>query len=474
MSKPILRAQPKFQMAESKVRPAVLSFFRAIAPAYLRVALRFRSIRVPRSDTAVEALRSFQEGKSRLLIVFRHPYGDEPQLLASVIARVFPAAARRAGKALRGTTHAHFVHGYEVPLWSGAAIRWILPRAGAVPVYHVKFDSASVSRLRSLMLDGPYPLALAPEGQVSYSSETLPRLENGFAHIALWCADDLAKAKRTEQVLVLPLSVHHRYGRDAKKALGRLLSTMEKDCALDQPKGLSSYQRLTRIARAIVAEAELFYRELEETAPRNAEKQKAALTNHADAEPDSPEDLNRRWKTIVESALAAGERALGTKNESDLIQRVYRLRQTGWDRVYRKELPLPGDGKPSPSPLRRSLMDRVTAEAWYAMRHMELADIGFYIDFTALKETDPIELYMESANNYRDLISRLRGGNITDRGNPALKDAVVITGEPLIVKPVSGDRMADRRAAINDLSNDLAQRFLECVDFYRKEYRHGE
>jgi hypothetical protein len=48
-----------------------------------------------------------------------------------------------------------------------------------------------MARITEAMINGRYPLALAPEGQVSYASERLPRLEQGTVRLGLAAADEL-------------------------------------------------------------------------------------------------------------------------------------------------------------------------------------------------------------------------------------------------------------------------------------------
>jgi hypothetical protein len=461
---PISHAQTTVRLAPSRVVEPVVAFFRLVAPAYLRWVLNFRSVELAGAEAGVEAFRDFQAGKTRLLLAFRHPYGDEPQLMAYTFAVAVPRAARRLGRPLAKPAHAHFVHGYEVPLWMGPAVRWLLPRAGAVPVHHVKLDSDGLRRIRALMLDGPYPLALAPEGQVSYRSECVPRLEQGFARIGFWCAEDLAKAGRGEAVTVLPVSVHYRYGRAAPRCLEKLLKLVEARLGSAPAPGADAYARLAAAAAGLVARAEAFYAELDGAPPAQA-VETVALRDAA-AAGCAPGELDRRWAAVVGAALAAGERALRLAPEGDVTRRFYRIRQAGWDRIYR-------GGLAGMSPLERDLADRAAGEAWYAMRHMELADLGFYLDFAELKPADPIERYIETANNYYDLASRLAGGNISDRSNLAAKRAVVAFGRPLELAGRMAAFKADKAGALAAATADLENAYAECVRNYVKEYRHG-
>ena len=457
MSKPVLRARPSVELRDPRVSGALIRTYRSLSPLYLRFALKLRSVRLLGAPLAVEAVRAFQEGGCRLLIAFRHPYGHEPELIASVISRSIPAAARASASPLPKTSHAHFVHGHEVALWSGPLVRWVLPRAGALPVHHVKFDKSGMERIRIHMLDGAYPLALAPEGQVSYTSYSVPRLERGFASIAFRCAEDLEAADRKERVTVLPLSVHFHYGRNAPRTLERALGRLERECGLESGRDASPQARLGSIAEAIIASAEGFYGRRDRTSIR---------TEHGTS-------LNDRWAALLGAALAEGERMLDLPPHGDPTMRLYRLRQAGWDRIYRDDLGARA-GTGAPPPLFRALADRGAGEAWYAMRHMELVDLGSYLDFESLSENDPIDLLIERANNYLDLTSRLRGGNISDRRESALKDAVIVVGEPLEMRERLGEYRASRKTALDAATMDLEKSYLRCIDLFRKEYDHGE
>ena len=453
LAKPISEARPARKLAEARVRQGLVSLFRLISPLYLHALLGFSSVELRHPERLVKAYRDFFDGKTRLLIAFRHPYGDEAQLMGYVIGKLVGKEAARLGVKLRRPPHAHFIHGYEVPLWAGAFERWLLPRVGAVPVYHTKLDTKSIGRIRSLMKDGEYPIALAPEGQVSYSSETIPRLESGAAHICAWCVDDLARAGRDENVVILPISVHHRWGPASEKQLDTLIGTIERQCGIGSPSGASPssasrFDRLSAAADSILAIAERYYTKFNGASlPR--------LGNPSRAE---------RLNDLREAALCAAERAFSLKPDGDAIRRVYKIRQAGWDRIFRADI----ENLDSLPLLERSLADRVAGEAWYASRHMELVDLAYYLDFERLKPDDPLELFIETAQNYYDLIARLEGGNISSRIGIRKKKATVIVGEPIPATERLSAFGQNRKAAIESLTRDLKAAYTNCIEEYKK------
>jgi hypothetical protein len=468
VAKPIAAARSPRSLAEPSLKPGVIAFFRHISSLYLHGLLGFRSVEIRHAERLVEAYRAFFSGEARLIIAFRHPYGDEAQLMAYVIGRLLAGEAAARGVRYPRAPHAHFVHGYEVPLWGGPFERWLLPRAGAVPVHHTLLERKSIERIRALMRDGDFPLALAPEGQVSYTSEGLPRLEPGAARICAWCAEDLAAAGRTERVVILPLSVHHRWDAGSEAALDRLIGRIEKRCgaatggaratdggsgeAGGGAKNVVRFKRLDAIADAALEAAEKHYVRYCGLAPPEPGASRAA-----------------RLAALREAALDTAERALRLAPEGDAIARVYRIRHACWDRIYRADLP---DLKALPS-LARSLADRAAGEAWYASRHMELVDLAFYLDFDRLKETDPLPLFIETAQNYYDLVSRLEGGNISNRVSLRRRDAEVIVGEPLDAGASLSAAGEGRKEAVARLSARLEKAYLDCIQEFQEERQHG-
>ena len=461
--RPIVAARKAVLPEEPRTSRVLLSVLGVAAPVYNRFALKLRSLSMIGSERAVSAYEDFQKGKSRLIVAFRHAYGDEPQLTAQTLLSVLPREAKRLGRELPRPTHAHFVHGYEVPLWGGAAIRWLLPRFGAVPVHHAKLDSPSLKRIRGLMTSGSYPLALAPEGQTSYASRSVPRLERGFAHIALWALADLQALGRNETVTVLPLSFHYRYGKEGAKALDRVLSGIESvlgDSAPGVPsaKAAGPVDRLRRAAEALLRSAEGYYEAFHREDHRRAEPIPLGF-------PAAAGGLNERWARVVDAALRAGEGALGLKAEGDAIERTYRIRHACWDRIYGKT--------EEATPLKAALDDRTAGEAWFAMRHMELADLGFYLDFDGISADYGTDFLIEGALNFLDAASRLMGGNFSARPVAARRDAVVVAGEPVDMGALASEHGGDRRATAEAALAALNDRYRHCVEEYDRRFPNG-
>lgn len=457
----------------------MLALLRALGPLYVKAALGVESLELRGAERLVNAWRHFQDGRARLFLAFRHPYGDEPQLFSYLFDLIVPREARRLGSALPRRTHARFVHGYEVPLWSGFLVRWLLPRIGAVPVYHARYDSASVTRIRTIAKEDDYPLALAPEGQVSYRSETLPRMENGTARIAFWCAEDLERAGRPKPVLVLPLSVHYRHDESGIGKIERLVAGLERRCGIapspSAPAAIPARRadlkkRLVVLDLALLGLAETMYG-LRPAAGSTTAGLRAAASPTRDA----------RLAALISAALERAESMLGIdgagagyggagartghSGATDTVTRLYRVRQEGWDRIY------PDRDLDTMTPLERRLADRCAGEAWYAMRHMETVDLACYLDSDYMEgrpgEDGPsFDRLVECAYSLADLASRLVGGDISDRPNLLRKRAVVMAAEPIDVSARLPDYRRNRKAAVEAVTAAIAGAYEGCIQGY--------
>jgi hypothetical protein len=432
------------------------------------VALRLDGLELRGAKQLVDAWREFQEGRARLILAFRHPYGDEAQLFSYLFDVALPREARRLGTPLPRRTHARFVHGYEVPLWSGPLVRWLLPRVGAVPVHHARLDSKGIARIREIAREGDFPLALAPEGQVSYRSQTLPRMEDGTAHFAFWCAEDLARAGRSMPVLVLPLSVHYSHDESRIGRIEALVADLERRCGIAAPNGRPPGEASSRRAalKARLAALDLALLGLAESLYGLRAAAGAAAAS-------SPLSRDTRLAAVIEAALTRAEAMLGIGNgdagaspaRRDTIERVYRIRQEGWDRIY------PECDLDAMHPLERELADRRAGEAWYAMRHMETVDLAWYLDSAYLEgrigDNGPtFDRLVECACSLADMASRLVGGDISNRPVPLRKSATVIAAEPIDVGPRLPGYRRDRKAAVRAVTEEIASAFRSCVAEY--------
>ncbi|UCF99009.1 MAG: hypothetical protein JSV89_05590 [Spirochaetaceae bacterium] len=103
-------------------------------------------------------------------------------------------------------------------LWVYTLMRLICPtylrfvegisRIGGIAVMNRRNDTESMRTIRRQLSDGPFPVALAPEGQVSYHNHLLGPIEGGTARLAVWCLEDLEHQGRNEEILIVPVACH--------------------------------------------------------------------------------------------------------------------------------------------------------------------------------------------------------------------------------------------------------------------------
>ncbi len=315
-----------------------------------------------------------------------------------------------------------------------------------------------------------------PRGRLPTRANACPRIENGAARLGFWCAEELARSGRRERVEILPVSVHHRYFPESRRSLAALVRKLEIRVGLD-PTGASDPATLARVRDRILDLAEAFYRGECVALPLAAAGAAAAstATGNAASLGSAPTDLSalpapgERVEALVQAGLSVSERILGLrKGSGDAIERMYRVRGACWKAIFREDW---SEGAPS-SPLARALADRKTGEAWYAMRHMELCDLAWYlVDAAEPPPTGaPFHLVVEYAQNLYDLASRLSGGAISDRLAVRPRKAVLVFGKPIeLASKLAGFR-ADHRAATQNATAELASAYLECIRKVRDDF----
>lgn len=464
VAKPITAARTRHKLVPSRVSGPIIRFGRFLIPIYLRHILHFYGYTFHHPELIIEALRSFQDRQTRLIVAFRHAYGDEPQLLFHVFDNLLPRWAKNNHCALPRNPHLRMIHDYAVPLWGDALIRFVLPRSGALPIYHVKFDPSGLKQIRTILADDSCPLGLAPEGQISYHSETLPRIERGTVRMGFWCALDLAKAERSEKVQILPLSIHYQYDiRDLNKVY-RALDRLEQTCQ-KRPDHRQTPVKLKKTSEksALFADLKKRVEIIGAWLLDLAENYYATTYAYQVAKPVLGEQ--QRWANLQMKALEVAEQLLGlAPRDADVVQRVYRIRQEGWDRIY------PVTPVDHLSPLETALADRRAGEAWYAMRHMEFVDLMSYHDHEYLhNETINFDRIVEAIINLQDLAARLMGGNITNRPNVIRKRAVIVSAPCLDLTDRLPDYRKDSRQATREATEELNKSFKNCIE----EYLHG-
>jgi len=439
---PIITAFPDVKIPPPRISKLFIFLVSILCKPYLSL-LGISKIILSGEKIVFDVFQRALSKKSRCIIAFRHPDGREPQFLGWFFLFKLKALAAKNKVRFDLRPHAIFVYGYEVVRWGGALARIFMPNLGAIPIHHTKIDSKGMERIYSAIVDGPYPLALAPEGQVSYSADTLPRMEHGIIRIGFQAASRLANKNPDCPLEILPLSIHYRYGRAGKTAMYKLLKKIEKLCgfSIRETETLSFTERLSR--------AREFILQINET--RYHIKSDASLT------------FEQRLDRVVNSALETAERLLGIKSEGvsadNFFPRLYKVRHDCWDRIF---LPNVDSLKKTPR-LKRATMDLSAGEAWHISRHQELADFGWYFRHPLPTEETALHQKVEYVQNLWDFASRTMGGAFSDRANIPVEKAIIKAAPVINLSERLAQYKDDKRAAVTQAASDLEKAFLNCI-----------
>ncbi len=95
-------ARRRPRLASPRVSALANAVIAVASPAYQRFVLKLRDVEFRHPERLLDALAAFEAGSRRLILAFRHPYGDEPQVLARAFLKYLPREARRSGKSREG------------------------------------------------------------------------------------------------------------------------------------------------------------------------------------------------------------------------------------------------------------------------------------------------------------------------------------------------------------------------------------
>ena len=405
------------------------------------------------SESLATLFAEAQSGRSRLLIAFRHPSTTDPLVMAQLLWREVPRAARRHGLSLKAPVHSQFLYDRGIPLWAGDAAGWILSKLGGIPIQRGKLDRLALKTARDLFAHGPFPLAIAPEGATNNHGELLSPLEPGLAQMAFWCCEDLAAAGRHERVLIVPIGLQYFSTSDDWGAIDRLLGRLEdllgpstatvaaSSSAVSELPADSDqapehrYQRLIALSEQLLTLLEGFY-QLRDDGP-------AA-------------DFFERLSRLRDHALAVAEDHFQLSPRGSVIERCRRIEQAAWACIYRDDLD-------ELSEVERSLADWSAQEADIRMGHMRLAEHFATLSGSYVAEKPSIDRYGEVLMILWRAVAWIRGHE--EERPPALGPWRVrmAVAEPIDVLERSGAYRRDRRGAVERLTTELRERLEAAI-----------
>ncbi|PMB05036.1 glycerol acyltransferase, partial [Fischerella thermalis CCMEE 5196] len=288
-----------------------------------------------------------------------------------------------------------------------------------------------------------------PEGATNGLSEIVNPLEPGIAQMGFWCAEDLHKAGRDEQVLIVPIGIQYSYVADPWGAIANLLTKLETYSGLPStyyhphlPSFL--YPRLLSLAERLLSLMEDFYtRFYHQKLPEI---------------PAQSEEINifiaARLNALLNVVLQVAEQYFDLQPKGNFNDRCRRVEQAGWNYIFREEY----KDINALSSLERDLGDRIAEEANLRMWHMRLVESLVAVTGNYVQEKPTAERFAETTLLIWDVVTRIRGGNPFQRPLLGKQKAKITVGEPLSISErylvYKGSRQGARQA-VADFTKDL-------------------
>jgi hypothetical protein len=392
-------------------------------------------------DTLVRLYKQFQNSQIRLLLAFRHAEVEDPFCMLHLLARDLPAQARLMGVSLQLPTHSNFIYDRGMTIWAGDWLGWLFARLGGIPIHRGKpLDRSALKQARELLINGKFPLTIAPEGATNGHGEVVSPLELGAAQLACWCAEDLHKAQRPDEVIILPISLRYLFIAPPWQEIEQLLSQLERDSGVNPPEGADLYERLLSLGKFFLGEMEAFYQRFYHCAPVVV------------GEGDRHQVLRARLDQVLDNALGVAEAAFGIEKQGTLVDRCRRLEEVSWNAIYREDISNIEDL----TPLQRGLANWCAEEALLKVRHMRLVESLVAVTGTYVRELPSAERFAETLWILFDVMARIKGVKTPRRPFLGPRQVKIRVCEPLPVR-ARWEAVQGKRSATKQLVNDLTQ-----------------
>lgn len=461
-------AQPKLDFIPPTFNPFILQLVHWSLPILQRFRLLpwlpagISQVEIVNGETLVKLYHQFQIGKIRFILAFRHCEVDDPLTGLYLFSRGIPLIARQQGINLQSPIHNHFMYDRGMTIWAGDWLGWLFAQMGGISVHRGRtLDLQAIKKTRELLINGKFPLVVAPEGATNGHSEIISPLEPGVAQLAFWCVEDLAKVNRIEKVIVVPINIQYHYINPQWSKLDRLLSKLEADCGLPkqtidiastkEPEKLY-YSRLLKLGEYLLSEMEEFYR--------------CFYHRHLpDLSQDSispEENITLRLQKLLDVSLQVGEEYFGLKKTGNIIKRCRRLEEAGWNYIYRKD----STEFKNLSPFKRGLADWIAAEADLRMLHMRLVESFVAVTGAYIQEKPCFERFAETTLILFDAIARIKGNKTPRRPRLGFRKSTVTIGEPIDVSNRASTYRQNHQTAkqaVAQLTQDLQKALEEMI-----------
>jgi hypothetical protein len=403
---------------------------------YMKVGEKVSGVKLLNPEPFCKALKDQQEGKNRLIILFRHSEKADATSLMYSVNKTARIQGRKLGIRFRKRPHAFFLYGKDVPNWAGAPAAWIFPRLGHIPVINRGLCRESIDDIRKALEENRFPMALAPEGQVTYHSHQTAELESGIIHMAEWASEH-------GSVQLLPVALAYDYGDRKESLIQKVRLRWIKETGLILPEfsvGQNPYDFLIEMTEKTLTLLE------ESFPPYKVEA----------------DDLDTRLVTLNETILKEAEKIANIRKAGSVLDRIFKLRYKGVDTWY------PENSNPSAySPWERSRSDYNSLKASLFVRCSQIVDVLEYIHTSYISDAPLNNRHCEYALNILDVVNRFRGGDIGTRYTPQMRRALLLPGDPIDFN--SFDKNLSKKERFKSVSSHIAERLQylsEAIEDY--------
>ena len=463
------KVHSKLRFISQQFDPLVLRLAHWLLPFILRVRTRpwlnggICYLEAVNTKILLNLYQQFQSQKIRLIIGFRHAEVEDPLCLLYLFSRLLPRAVRSSQISVKLPIHTHFIYDRGMTIWAGNWLGWLFSRGGGIPIHRGKpLDRVALRAARDLLLNGQFPLTIAPEGATNGHGEVVSPLEPGVAQLGFWCVEDLQKAGRSEQVFIVPIGIRYYYLKPPWKAIARLLAQLEKDSGLptgqwQKLEGLPPekllYQRLLVLGEHLLTQMEKFYQRFYHQAIAPPPHNPSLAAN---------EIIAIRLQILLDVALKVAEDYFGIRGQGTAIDRCRRLEEAGWNAIYREDI---ADLK-ALSPLEFGLANWIAQEAELRLKHMRLVESFVAVTDSYIQEKPTAERFAETLLIIFDLLERIKGKKIPRRPCLGKRWVKMTIGKPISVTARWETYHQNRQAAkqaVTRLTQDLQQALTELT-----------
>ncbi|WP_332447902.1 hypothetical protein [Sphaerochaeta sp.] len=351
-----------------KYNPLVEKLARLFGRLYLRFALGIDVLTMLDEAVLKAETEAFRTGKQNLIIAFRHTAKeDAPALLLGSKGQ-----------------HLRFLYGRDVLNWAGRSTRFLFPRLGFVAIQNRHSNTNGMRLLRKEMQNGRFPIALAPEGQVTYHMFQTDVLQSGVANLAEWAL------QTKQEATILPIAIAYRY----PEPLTSLLHAWEQKSGMtlqgEHPLDQACWSTLDVVA------------------------------SHFHLECRTHGSYAEKRDDLCAQLLRLGEHEAGLEDhEGSILDRLFRLRFAGEDALFTEH---PDRGKQQ--------------SALQYLQYAQTVDVLEYINPSYLLAGNREIREKEVVLNLLDVLNRLDGGSINTRYSPKHKQAFLLAGEPIRLRTI--------------------------------------